>query len=101
MVDPRERASSAKELAMETSKKKRTTQPLMYSTSDDGTRWLYTVLHGDGWEITRNGERVARGPGGTKSIQAGVDRFMMLTSSQSDAEIDSLCGQQTVMAESA
>jgi hypothetical protein len=79
-----------------TNKKKRGTQPLLYSTGDDGTCWLYTILHGAGWEITRNGDRVAHGPTGAKSIQAGVDRFMALTSSQPEVE-----GEQLVMAASA
>jgi hypothetical protein len=87
-------------MAMETSKKKRGTQPLLYSTSDDGTRWLYTILHGAGWEITRNGERVAGGPTGAKSIQAGVDRFMMLANSQPDSQSLPL-REQMVMATSA
>jgi hypothetical protein len=101
MVDPRERALSGKELAMEMNKKKRAGQPLLCSTGNDGTRWLYTVLHGAGWEITRDGELMARGPADAKSIQAGVEQFRMLTSSQPDAESESLCGQQRVMANSA
>lgn len=64
---------------MEKAIKRRTTQPLLCSTSDDGTRWVYTILHGSGWEIRRNGDRVAHGPAGARSIQAGVDRFAMLT----------------------
>jgi len=83
-------------MSMQTNKKKRGMQALLYATSDDGTCWLYTILHGAGWEITRNGERVASGPTGARSIQAGVDRFMMLASSQPEVE-----GEQLVMAASA
>jgi hypothetical protein len=87
-------------MVMETKMKKRGSQALLQSRSDDGTQWLYTILHGAGWEITRNGERVARGPTGARSIQVGVDRFMALTSSQPDVEVEPL-SERTFMAMSA
>jgi hypothetical protein len=85
-LDLRERPSLSKEMAMDTKMKRRTAQPLLHSTSDDGTRWLYVVHHGNGWEIMRNGARVERGPAGARSIQAGVDRFLIVTRSPLVAE---------------
>ena len=84
---------------MEKDVKRRTAQPLLSSTSDDGTRWLYTILHGNGWEIMRNGDRIASGPTGSRSIQAGVDRFLRLTTPRLGAE--SSLHEQTAMANSA
>ena len=46
---------------MDIDEKKRAAQPLFQSVSDDGTRWLFIVLSGDGWAITRNGKHVEMG----------------------------------------
>jgi hypothetical protein len=60
--------------------RKRRDQPLFESVSDDGTRWLFIVLPNDGWEITRNGETVDSGSGELTSIDAGLTRFLSVSS---------------------
>jgi len=56
-----------------------TAQELFESISEDGTRWLFLILPHSGWEITRNGETVAKGTDDPPSLRAGVERFEKLT----------------------
>ena len=57
----------------------RAAQALFKSVSDDETEWLFVVLSGDRWEITRNRITVAIGKGERASLAAGVEKFLSLT----------------------
>jgi len=64
---------------MDTGKNKRAAQPLFQSVGDDGTLWLFVCFSGDGWAITRNGERIECGTSNRSSLQWGVEKFVSLT----------------------
>ena len=54
-------------------------QELFESISDNGTRWVFLIVAEGHWEITRNGEFIAKGTDDPTSIRAGVERFETLT----------------------
>jgi hypothetical protein len=70
---------------MDTGKNKRKAQPLFQSVGDDGTLWLFVCFSGDGWAITRNGERIESGTSNRRSLHWGVDEFVSLTRRGVDA----------------
>ena len=84
---------------MDTGKNKRAAQPLFQSVGDDGTLWLFVCISGDGWAITRNGERIESGTSDRRSLDCGVEKFVGLTRRGADA--DRLRNEETVTASSA
>jgi hypothetical protein len=70
---------------MDTGTSKRVAQPLFQSVGDDGTLWLFVCFSGDGWAITRNGERIESGTSNGRSLQSGVETFVSLTRRGADA----------------
>ena len=84
---------------MEMGKKSRAAQPLFQSVSDDGTRWLFVCLSGDGWAITRNGEHIEGGTADQRSVHSGVQMFLTLI--RSGVGADCLRREETAVARSA
>jgi hypothetical protein len=53
--------------------------PLFRAVSTDGTDWIFMIVSGESWGITRNGIEVAAGATGRASLVSGVEKFLTLT----------------------